>query len=94
MPVPAIPAAALALRFGAVALTAWAVARRIEKGRTDQRAEDALDDLPDGVTAHRPRDREQVNATARFNRRVTFGKTGLAFDVDAAMLGRFKIKRA
>lgn len=56
MPLPLAPVAVIALRCGAVALTTWAAKRALAQamapGRRDQRAEDALDALPEGLTRH------------------------------------------
>lgn len=93
MPLPLAPVAITALRVAPVAVALWGLARSVQQGRTDQRAEDAMDDLPDGLTANRPRDRAQGNATARFQRRIRLGKSGPAFDIDAAALGRFSIRK-
>lgn len=57
MPLPLVPLAAFALRTGAVAGAVWLVRRALVPGRTDQRAEDALDDLGEGLSLHRPADR-------------------------------------
>lgn len=91
MAVQFAPIAGLALRYGVVALATYAATRAIPQGRRDQRAEDALDDAPDGVTLRR--DDEQVNATARWTRRYRFGATGPGVEIDAAGLGRFRIRR-
>jgi hypothetical protein len=95
MPVPLVPLAGVALKYGAVALAAWAaqaaLRARIAQGRTDQRAEDALDDLPDGLAAHRPRDRDQRNAAMRLQRRFRF--KGQDYDLDIAALARFRLSR-
>lgn len=93
MPVPLIPIAGVVAKYGAVALAAWAVTRQVERGRTDQRAEDAMDDLPDGMTAHHARDRGQANATAKWRRVVRFGDGGPAFEIAAAAMGRFSVRR-
>jgi hypothetical protein len=65
-------------------------------GRTDQRAEDALDDLDEGLRLHRPADRStdtdgQTNAAARFRRVIRWGNGGV--EVDAALLGRLRIRK-
>lgn len=92
MALPVVPLAAFALRYGAVALAGYVLARRVAAGRTDQRAEDAMDETPEGITTHRPRDREQVNATARFRRVVRFG-SGRAMEIDAVALARLRMRR-
>lgn len=98
MPVPLAPLVPLALRLGAVAAIGYAVKRvvaaRTHPGRTDQRAEDALDDLGEGVAVHRPADRaedRQTNAAARFRRVLRF--RGSAVEIDAGMLARFRIRK-
>lgn len=94
MPLPLAPLAGLALRYGAVALAAWALARRMPPGRSDQRAEDALDDLAEGAAAHRPADRPgQVNAQARFRRVVRLGTKGPGVDFDAAAIARLRMRK-
>ncbi|MDP4033861.1 MAG: hypothetical protein Q8P60_13605 [Pseudorhodobacter sp.] len=100
MPLPLAPLVPLALRLGAVAAAGWAVRRAVKAatfpGRTDQRAEDALDDLGEGIALHRPTDRAtesatQANAAARLRRTIRWGKRGL--EIDAAFLGRFRIRK-
>lgn len=98
MPIPLAPVALAALRVAPIAVAAWAVARGVQQGRTDQRAEDALDDLPEGVSAHRPRDAAerggaQGNAAARLRRRIRLGKDGPAFDIDVAAFGRISLRK-
>lgn len=91
MPLPLAPITAFALRYGTVALATFAVARSIERGRRDQRAEDAHDELPEGLTAHRAN--EQVNATGRFKRVIRFGSEGPGVEIDASAFGRVRFKR-
>lgn len=92
MPLPLHPVAALALRTGMLAVAVWALRRGIDRGRTDQRAEDALDDLDEGMALHRPADREgQTNAGARFRRRLHWGDGGI--EVDASMLARVRLRK-
>lgn len=91
MPLPLAPLTAFALRYGTVALATYAVARRIERGHRDQRAEDAHDDVPEGLTARR--EAEQVNATGRLKRIIRFGTDGPALEIDATALGRVRFRR-
>lgn len=91
MPLPLAPLAGVALRYGSVALVAWAVRRSLRPGRTDQRAEDALDGTDEGLAVHRPADRDQTNATARFRRTLRLGRH--AVEIDAAALARLRIRR-
>ena len=91
MAVPLVPIATVALRYGTVALATYAVARTIERGRRDQRAEDALNDLQDGVTLRR--DPEQMNATARMRRVIRLGRSGVGVEIDATALTRIRFKK-
>ncbi|WP_045388521.1 hypothetical protein [Falsirhodobacter sp. alg1] len=96
MPVPLRPLAVVALRTGLVAVAIWAVRRGLQDGRTDQRAEEALDDLSEGLAIHRPSDRRalgdsQTNGAARLRR--TFRWNGGGVEIDAALLGRVRIRR-
>jgi len=95
MPLPLAPLIPLAVRLGLVATTAFAVTRLVRAasypGRTDQRAEDALDDLGEGLSLHRPADRaEQTNASARVRRVIRF--RGRNYEVDAGLLARFRLR--
>jgi hypothetical protein len=96
MPLPLAPLLPLVLRFGIVATTTFALTRLVAAtypGRTDQRAEDALDDLGEGLSLHRPADRaddRQANATARLRRVIRFrGKT---WELDAGAMARFRLR--
>jgi hypothetical protein len=97
MPLPLAPLIPLAVRLGLVASTTWAVTRLVRSitypGRTDQRAEDALDELGEGLTLHRPADRaddRQTNATARVRRMVRF--RGRSYEIDAGLVARFRLR--
>jgi hypothetical protein len=100
MPLPLAPLLPFALRLGAVATAGYAASRwvraRTHPGRTDQRAEDAFDDLGEGLSLHRPADRSadsttQTNTSARVVRVVRIG--GRQFKVDAALMARFRIRK-
>lgn len=96
MPVPLRPIAIAVLRTGVVAAAVWAIRRGVAQGRTDQRAEEALEDLEDGFALHHPADRaldgsSQTNGAARYRR--TFRWNGGGVEVDAAMLGRVRVRR-
>lgn len=98
MPLPLAPLLPVALRIGVVATTAIATARWVRArsfpGRTDQRAEDAFDELGEGVSLHRPADRaeeKQTNATARLRRVIRFG--GKTLEIDAGFMARFRLRR-
>lgn len=97
MPLPLAPLIPLAVRLGLVASTTWAVSRWVRSathpGRTDQRAEDALDELGEGVSLHRPADRaedRQTNATARLRRVIRFG--GRSYEIDAGLMARLRLR--
>ena len=93
MPLPLAPIAGLALRYGTVALASYALARRtlrsVEAGRRDQRAEDALDDTPEGATLRR--EAESLHGTGRWKRVFRMGEHG--YEVDATALGRVRFRR-
>jgi hypothetical protein len=98
MPLPiaaAIPPIALwALRAGLAGAAIWAVRRAATPapGRTDQRAEEALDDLGEGLAAHAPADRDgQRNAALRWRRVI--GWKDAAVEVDLAAMARLRIRR-
>lgn len=93
MALPLAPFVAMAVKYGTVALAGYALARQVRPGRTSQPVEDEMDDLPEGITAHRPRDREQLNAAARFRRTIRLGTRGPGFELDASLLGRFRMRR-
>jgi hypothetical protein len=87
MPLPLIPIAA------GTAIAAVALARALRPVRIDQRAEDALDAMDEGLAAGRVPARGQGSATARLRRVIRFGSGGPAWEVDAALLARFRLRR-
>ncbi|QYK42329.1 MAG: hypothetical protein KF887_04170 [Paracoccaceae bacterium] len=96
MPLPiaaAVPTLAVwALRAGVAGAAVWALRRAAHRGRTDQRAEDALDDLGDGLAAHAPRDRDgQRNAAMRLRRVIRWQGGGI--EIDLAAMGRLRLRR-
>jgi hypothetical protein len=93
MPLPALPPLVLAAaKYGTVALAAWALTRETYRGRIDQRAEDAFDDLPEGLSIRQPADRVQTNLAARMKRRVALGAAGI--ELDLAILARLRLRRS
>ncbi len=88
---PLAPVAGIALRYGAVALATYAVARKTQAGRRDQRAEDALDELDEGLTLRR--DGEDTSTTARFRRVIRLGQGGPGIEIDACGFARVRIRR-
>ena len=91
MPVPIAPIAAIALRYGAVALVGYAVARNIPKTRRNQQTEDILDAVDEGATLRR--DDEQINATARWRRIIRLGAAGPGLEIDATTLNRIRFRK-
>lgn len=91
MALPLAPIAGLALRYGAVALTAYAIARAAERAPRDQRAEDAMDDMPEGI--HIRRETDRVSGAGRIVRTFRVGPGGLGIEVDATALGRIRFRR-
>lgn len=95
MPLPALPAlgpvAAVALRYGAVAVATYAATRQIPKLRRDQPTEDTLDTVEEGLEMRR--DAEQINATARFRRVVRVGRKGPGVEIDATALTRIRFRK-
>ncbi|MGA0539601.1 hypothetical protein [Neotabrizicola sp. VNH66] len=94
MPLPLFP---IALRLGAAAMAGYAAGRWVlsnsHPGRLDQRAEDALDDLDEGLTLRRPQQRQpqgQTNATARLRRVIRF--RGREWELDAGLVARLRLR--
>ena len=92
MALPLAPIAGIALRYGAVAVATYAITAYAGQGRRDQRAEDALDDVPEGLTLRR--EKNQANATSRFRRVIRLGANGPGVEIDASVLGRIRLRRA
>ena len=90
MAVPIAPIAGIALRYGAVAVATYMVARKTGAARRDQRAEDAMDETAEGL--HIRRDGEQMNASGRLKRTVRFGHSGPGIEIDATTLTRIRIR--
>ncbi|MEQ8367005.1 MAG: hypothetical protein RIB61_09885 [Roseicyclus sp.] len=86
------PIAAMALRYGAVALATFAATRIVQRGRLNQPVEDALDEAPEGL--HLRRDTGEVNGSARWKRTFRIGQRGPGVMMDAAALGRVRLRRA
>jgi hypothetical protein len=88
MPLPLVPLAGAAL--GALAVAAWRSARPV---RVDQRAEDALDALDEGLGLGRVAAREQTSASARLRRVIRLGPDGPGVEIDAGFLARLRVRR-
>ena len=91
MPLPLAPVAAIALRYGVVAIAAYTVARKIERGHFDQRADAAMDDVNEGLTVRR--ENEQFNTTARYHRTIRVGADGPGVEIDITALGRIRLRK-
>ena len=96
MPLPLVPVAVFAVRAGLVTAAVWAVRRTFAQatqvGRTDQRAEDVLDTMDEGLAVHRPADRDgQRNAGFRLHRVIRWQGGGV--EVDLAAMGRLRVRR-
>jgi hypothetical protein len=84
----ALPIVPIALVAGVVTL-----ARNVTISSVDQRVEDRLDDVAEGLSAHRDPQGKQLNGSYRWKRVVRFGKTGPGLEIDASALGRLKFAR-
>lgn len=93
MALPLAPIVVTALRYGGVALVAYTAARRIAPAPTQQKNEDALDRVPEGIGASRAKDRNQMNITSRWRRVVRMGTQGPGLEIDITALGRLKFRR-
>lgn len=91
MALPLAPVAIVALRYGAVAVATYAFTRKIERTRRDQRAEDALDDVPEGLGLRR--EPTQLNATGRFRRVFYLGNNGPGYQIDVTSITRIRITK-
>ena len=91
MPLALAQIAGIALRYGIVAVAAYAVTRRIERGHFDQRADEAMDDVNEGLSVRR--DAEQLNGTGRIRRVIRFGRSGKGVEFDLTALGRIRIRK-
>lgn len=92
MALPLAPIAAVAVKYGALALAGYALARQVRSGHIAQPVEDAMDTLPEGICITRPRDRDQLNGTARIRRIIRLGQDGRGVELDAAFLARIKLR--
>ena len=91
MALPITPIAAAALRYGAVAALAYAVARRARPRRIAPEVEAEMDVLPEGLhVGHAP---GQMNATARWRRRLRLGAGGPGMEIEAGGIARLRVRR-
>jgi hypothetical protein len=94
-PITLAPYAWTALRLGAVAAVTLYAARSRASQPKDPHVERVLDAMPEGAVAspHRAEGESGVNGEGRFRRTVRLGPNGPAFEVDAAALGRVRVRR-
>lgn len=91
MALPLAPIAAVALRYGIVAVATYTVTRRIQRAHYDQRSEDAMDDVNEGLSVRRESD--QINGAGRYRRTVRLGANGPGVEVDITTLGRVRFRK-
>lgn len=91
MPLPLAPIAGVALRYGLVAIATYAVTRRIDRAHFDQRGEDAMDSVNEGLSIRRNAD--QMNGTGRFRRVIRVGRSGPGVEIDITGLGRIRLRK-
>ena len=93
MPAPIVPIAWTALRLGAVAALAIYAARGRSQPKHAEH-ERVLDDLPEGLGTHPHRAEAEtaLHGQGRF-RRVFRLRAGPGFEIDAAALGRLRLRR-
>lgn len=91
MPLPALALAASALRVGLVAYAGYSLYRQIGSAPADFRAEAAMDDLQEGLAIRKGDD--ALNGSYRWKRTIRVGANGPGMELDASLLGRFRIRR-
>jgi len=96
MPLPIAPIAVTAARLAIAGATLYAVARSLPPVRRDQRAEDALDDLSEGLAVGHDAgpDGPVMRGTARLRRVIRLGDAGPGLAVDFTGFARLRIRRA
>lgn len=95
MPAPIAPLAWTAIRIGAMAAIALMAARSRAAQPRDPGPEDVLDDLAEGLraTPQRAQDENALLGEGRFRRVIRLGPTGPGLEIDAAALGRLRLRR-
>ena len=91
MPLPLAPIAGIAVRYGVVALATYSIARKVERAHFDQRGQDAMDDVSEGLSVRK--EPEQVHGAGRFCRTVRIGANGPGLEIDLTALGRVKFRK-
>jgi len=91
MALPLAPLVGVALRYGAIALAAYAATRLVPKLRHDEARDDILDGIDEGLEARRGA--RQVNITGRWKRTIRIRPSGPGIEIDATMFSRLKVKK-
>jgi len=91
MPIPIAPIAGIAARYGLVAISAYVIARRAQPAPFDQRGEDAMNDVNEGLGLRRGVN--QLNANAKLCRTVRLGNNGAGLQFELTSLNRLKIRK-
>jgi len=95
MAIPILPVAGVVLKYGPAAAAGVAALAylRARPGLADPRAEDLLDEVQEGIDATRSHEGRQVNGRGRFRRVIRAGTRGPGVEIDAAFLGRLRMRR-
>jgi hypothetical protein len=91
MPLPLAPLGGILLRYGAVAIAGYALSRRVRTTHFDLRAEDAMDDVGEGLGLRRTN--RQVNGAGRIRRVFRLGRGTAGLEVDVTALGRIRFRK-
>jgi hypothetical protein len=91
MPLPLV-------QIAGAALAAYAVTRALPRGRRDQRFEDALDELPAGLSAHVDRGRDgqashRAQVGGRFRRVLRMPGDAGGLELDLGLIARLRVRR-
>ncbi len=94
-PITLAPYAWTALRLGAMAAIALYAARNRNSQPKDPVRDGMFERVSEGVSAspHRAEAERGVNGEGRFRRTVRLGPNGPAVEIDAAALGRLRVRR-
>ncbi|MDJ0860360.1 MAG: hypothetical protein QNI90_16985 [Dinoroseobacter sp.] len=95
MAIPIVPIAGAVLKYGPLAVAGLATLAylRAQPGHADQRAEDLLDEVGEGMQASRSHEGRQINSRGRYRRVIRAGRTGPGIELDASFLGRIRVRR-
>lgn len=93
MALPITPLLGLAVRYGPIVATlAAAAAYNYARERyVDQRGEDLMDELGEGLDLTKTPDGTQMNARGRMRRKISIPGKG-SYDLDASFLGRISLR--